>query len=301
MVFQGTYLLGTERPNEIRQEFRAYTPEQARAMGKTMGPLNKGTIIDWIAWVGEMHGLNADDVVALAREGMSPEDFGAMPNEVQLATIGDCVEIFKRLYTFYWPSSSLAGKYYTEKQNKHERPKRYILRKKALFRMAGADQLDTPEFREELIKGLLPTLRVTMGAVDHNLHTLHEIEDRVRAVYEIHREDFPAPETRKEQSTRTSGFKGKPAKVAAVKEKETKGREAPKKSSSPQTQRPQRRSREEQDRYESQKLRGIIWRRLLKYENLEQIDGLDMTELMSKLAAHEGGNLPLEGGRPDLQ
>lgn len=51
-------------------------------MGKTMVPLNCNTVINWIARVGEMAGLNADDMMALAREGMSSEDFGALPGGV---------------------------------------------------------------------------------------------------------------------------------------------------------------------------------------------------------------------------
>lgn len=54
------------RPDEVRQEFRAYTLEQARAMKKIIGPLNKNTVVDWTAQVDGITGMNADDLVALA-------------------------------------------------------------------------------------------------------------------------------------------------------------------------------------------------------------------------------------------
>lgn len=92
--------------------------------------------------------------------------------------------------------------------------------------------------------------------------------------------------------------------MAAVKEKETERQEresASKKPFSPLSKRLQQHSKEEQDRYETRKLWEIVWRRLLKYEDPVRIDGLETTELMSRLAAQEGGNLPLEEDRPNLQ
>lgn len=51
--------------------------------------------------------------------------------------------------------------------------------------------MDTSEFKEELIKGLFPTLRVTLGAIDAHLQTLEEVEERVSSAYELHREALP--------------------------------------------------------------------------------------------------------------
>lgn len=108
--------VGAERPDEVRQEFWVYTPEQMRAMGKTISPLNKNTVVDWIARVGDMTDMNADDLIALARECMIPEDFGALSNGIQMATLRNNIELLKELYTFYWPGSSLVGRIYTERQ-----------------------------------------------------------------------------------------------------------------------------------------------------------------------------------------
>lgn len=254
--------VGTDRPNEVRQEYKMYTPEQARAMGKTMGPLCRESVVDWIARVGELTGMSADDVVALVRKGMSPEDYGALTGDVQLATIWDPIEIFKRLYEFYWPNASLTGRYYTEKQGPNERLERYILCKKALFRMAGANVLDIPEFWAELLKGLSPTLRITMGAVDPDAHTLAELETRIRAAFELHREAYPVREPQHRQPTRETkefAFKKKPVKVAAVKEtgKDKTGR-APGKPSPHLNEKTPYQTPEERERYEAKKHRNYM-------------------------------------------
>lgn len=79
--------------------------------------------------------------------------------------------------------------------------------------------------------------------------------------------------------------------MKADKETERKGKETyPKKPSSPPARRFKKHSKEEHELDDSKELRGIVWRRLLKYKDPEQIDGLQTSELMSRLEAHEDGN-----------
>lgn len=47
------------------------------------------------------------------------------------------------------------------------------------------------EFRDRLIHGLAPTLRIAMGPVDLQNSTLAGIEAYLRDTYELHKEVFP--------------------------------------------------------------------------------------------------------------
>lgn len=78
---------GGARPAETRTEAREYTPEQARAMGKTLGPLNKENVPNWIARVSSLPDISSGDVAFLARERMSSEDFGFLPALIQVANV----------------------------------------------------------------------------------------------------------------------------------------------------------------------------------------------------------------------
>lgn len=136
---------------------------------------------DWVSQAGGIPGLHGEDRVALAGESMIAEDFRALPAEIQMASVANIVEALMGLFKRYSLGVSLIRRFYSDKQRVHERPEKYILRKKVLFWMAGAIQPDTLEFREPLLRGLLPTLKVTSGPIDPATASLQETEKRVRS------------------------------------------------------------------------------------------------------------------------
>ncbi|TFJ98119.1 elongator complex protein 1 [Platysternon megacephalum] len=65
-----SYGPGSSHPPETRHEFKPYTPEQSRAMGKALAPPNRDTALDWLAKVNALSGISKEDAAALIRECM---------------------------------------------------------------------------------------------------------------------------------------------------------------------------------------------------------------------------------------
>lgn len=60
--------------DKVRVKIQSYSPEQARAMGKTLGPLMTGTILDWLARVSGIQTISKEDISSLVTECMARED-----------------------------------------------------------------------------------------------------------------------------------------------------------------------------------------------------------------------------------
>lgn len=70
------------QPPRVKQESKALTPEQARAIGKHMSPCNQDTVLNWLAKLSVTLHLTQDDVTCILRECMSNDDFAALPYNV---------------------------------------------------------------------------------------------------------------------------------------------------------------------------------------------------------------------------
>ncbi|CAM2105207.1 unnamed protein product [Caretta caretta] len=183
--------LDAKRPAETRQDIKAYTPDQARAMGKAQGPLTKETALDWLAKVCALPNVIKEDVASLVRKCMSGEDFGALPTYLQVADVPTCVKVYEGVRKFYYPSQSIIGLYYSEHQWSGECPEKYLSRKKLLYWLVGAETCNTPQFMEAAFQGLTLTMRIPLGPTDPANIFLQELEEKVRIAYELQREAFP--------------------------------------------------------------------------------------------------------------
>ncbi|CAM2105129.1 unnamed protein product [Caretta caretta] len=63
-------------------------------MGKNMGPLNKENALDWLAKISSTASISKEITVTLIRDCMNGEEFGALPSEVQLASVDELIYIY---------------------------------------------------------------------------------------------------------------------------------------------------------------------------------------------------------------
>ncbi|CAM2095847.1 unnamed protein product [Caretta caretta] len=108
---------GCARPVETRQELKVYTPDQAHAMGKALGPLTIEMALDWLAKVCALPNVIKEDATSLLRECMTGEDFGL---HFQVADVPSCLKLYEGVLKFYYPSQNVIGCYYSETVNEPE-------------------------------------------------------------------------------------------------------------------------------------------------------------------------------------
>ncbi|CAM2095183.1 unnamed protein product [Caretta caretta] len=107
---------GPNRSIETTCETKPYGPDQARAVRKTLGPLNKETALDWLSKLSRMTAISREDTTAVLRECMTREEYNALPGEVQLANTKDTGEIYEAVFKLCYLHENLIGKYYLDNQ-----------------------------------------------------------------------------------------------------------------------------------------------------------------------------------------
>lgn len=101
-------------------------------MDKQMAPLNKESARDWLAKLSSTAGLSKEHTIALIQECVNNDEFGALPNEVQMASVDEVVEIYLAVIKLYHPYENVLGKMYSEKQKSSERPEKFLAWKRLL-------------------------------------------------------------------------------------------------------------------------------------------------------------------------
>ncbi|KAH1168648.1 hypothetical protein KIL84_013238 [Mauremys mutica] len=129
-------------------------------MGKTLRCLNHESALDWLSKIGSLPGVSKEDAQVLLRECMSGEDYSALPGNIQMTNTEDIMKMYEGIYKFYFPRSNVISRFYTERQCMGEWPEKYLSHKKLLYWLAGAASCDTNEFKDSLVQGFLPTLKV---------------------------------------------------------------------------------------------------------------------------------------------
>ncbi|XP_010138164.1 PREDICTED: uncharacterized protein LOC104496703 [Buceros rhinoceros silvestris] len=271
-----------------------FTPEQLRTVGKMLGPLTKETAVNWLSRAQRLprsqSGNVASDLIDLVRKCMKPDDFAALPGDVQMGNVQDIGEVQLAVLKVFFPEVNPLVLFHQEKQNPEERPDAYVNRKKMLYQMAGLpgskdspldfdrpEFKEPPEFREPLVVGLTPPLRVIAGG-DAARKPLLGLEQILTQNFELQKQAFPG--------YMLGGKKGKNSAVffqnAGVrkmqgdnrKDFDGKGGFGKENQQGPRFQK-------------SNSWRAELRKRLIKYEKQEDIDGLPDTELFQKLALHE--------------
>ncbi|CAM2105968.1 unnamed protein product [Caretta caretta] len=176
----------------MQHELKTYSPEQACVVGKALGPLNRENALDWLANANSLPGISKEDLAILFRECMSGEEFGTLPIDFQVADMETNRQLFEGVLRFYFPHQNFIGRYYSKRPQPSERPEKYLSHKRLLYWLAGATTCDVPEFRESVLQGLSPVLKMALGPMDCMTTTLRELEDKLRKAHEIQREAFPA-------------------------------------------------------------------------------------------------------------
>lgn len=264
------------------------TPEQLRTVGKMLGPLTKETAVNWLSRAQRLprsqSGNVASDLIDLVRKCMKPDDFAVLPGDVQMGNVQDIGEVQLAVLKVFFPEVNPLVLFHQEKQNPEERPDAYVNRKKMLYQMAGLPgskdsplDFDRPEFKEPLVVGLTPPLRVIAGG-DAARKPLLELEQILTQNFELQKQAFPGYVL--------GGKKGKNSAVffqnAGVRKMQGDNRKdfdgkcgfGKENHQGPRFQK-------------SNPWRAELRKRLIKYEKQEDIDGLPDTELFRKLALHE--------------
>lgn len=265
-----------------------FTPEQLRTVGKMLGPLTKETAVNWLSRAQRLprsQSANvASDLIDLVRKCMKPDDFAALPGDVQMGNAQGVREVQLAVMKVFFPEVNPLVLFHQEKQNPEERPDAYVNRKKMLYQMTGLPgskespvDFDRPEFKEPLVIGLTPPLRVIAGG-DAAKKPLLELEQMLTQNFELQKQAFPGYVL--------GGKKGKNSAVFfqnagmrkmqgdSRKDFDGKGGFGKENQQGPRFQK-------------SNPWRVELRKRLIKYEKQEDIDGLPDTELFRKLALHE--------------
>lgn len=106
----------TSQGVETRWESKVFSPEQAQALGKSLGLLMRETAVGWMAKVAAIPNLVVGDMAALVRECVRPEEYLGLPVEIQAANLQTPIQLYTGLYQFFYSRSSLIGRFYSEQQ-----------------------------------------------------------------------------------------------------------------------------------------------------------------------------------------
>lgn len=265
-----------------------FTPEQLKTVGKMLGPLTKETAVNWLSRAQRLprcqSGSAVSDLIDVVRKCMKPDDFAALPGDVQMGNVQDIGDVQSAVLKVFFPEVNPLVLFHQEKQNPEERPDAYVNRKKMLYQMAGLPgsketplDFDRPEFKEPLVVGLTPPLRVIAGG-DAARKPLSELEQILTQNFELQKQAFPG--------YMLGGKKGKTSAMsfqnAGVRKMQGDNRKDPdgKNGLGKENQQGPRFQK-------SNPWRAELRKRLIKYEKQEDIDGLPDAELFRKLALHE--------------
>lgn len=265
-----------------------FSPEQLKTLGKTLGPLTKETAVNWLSraqWLPRCQsGNSVSDLIDVVRKCMKADDFAALPGDVQMGNVQDIRDIQSAVLKVFFPEVNPLVLFHQEKQNPEERPDAYINRKKMLYQMTGLPgskdtplDFDRPEFKEPLVVGLTPPLRVIAGG-DAARKPLLELEQILTQNFELQKQAFPG--------YMVGGKKGKTSAMsfqnAGVRKMQGDNRKDPDGKGGS--------GKENKQGLRFQK--SNFWpaemrKRLIKYEKQEDIDSLPDGELLDKLLLHE--------------
>lgn len=265
-----------------------FTPEQLKTVGKMLGPLTKDTAVNWLSRAQRLprcQTVNAvSDLIDVVRKCMKPDDFAALPGDVQMGNVQNIGDVQSAVLKVFFPEVNPLVLFHQERQSPEERPDAYVNRKKMLYQMAGLPgskdvplDFDRPEFKEPLVMGLTPPLRVIAGG-DAARKPLSELEQILTQNFELQKQAFPG--------YMMGGKKGKLLAAsfqnAGMRKMQGDNRKDPdSKGGAGKENQPGLRFQK------SNPWRAELRKRLIKYEKQEDIDGLPDAELFQKLALHE--------------
>ncbi|PKU48675.1 hypothetical protein llap_999 [Limosa lapponica baueri] len=201
-----------------------------------------------------------------------------------MGNVQDIRDIQSAVLKVFFPEVNPLVLFHQEKQNPEERPDAYVNRKKMLYQMTGLPgskdsplDFDRPEFKEPLVVGLTPPLRVIAGG-DAARKPLSELEQILTQNFELQKQAFPG--------YMLGGKKGKTSAMsfqnAGVRKMQGDNRKDPDGKGGS--------GKENKQGLRFQK--SNFWpaemrKRLIKYEKQEDIDSLPDGELLDKLLLHE--------------
>ncbi|XP_023781468.1 uncharacterized protein LOC111928306 [Cyanistes caeruleus] len=276
------------QPIDTNKAVLWFTPEQLKTVGKMLGPLTKETAINWLSRIQRLpkcqNGNFVSDLIDIVRKSMKPDDFASLPGDVQMGNVQDIGDVLLAVLKVFFPEVNPLVLFHQEKQNPEERPDAYVNRKKMLYQMAGLPgskdsplNFDRPEFKEPLVVGLTPPLRVIAGG-DAAKKPLSELEQILNQNFELQKQAFPGYMLggKKGKTMAMSFQNGGMRKMQGDNRKDPDGKGGLGKENQ-QGMRFQK----------SNSWRAELRKRLIKYEKQEDIDGLPDAELFQKLALHE--------------